>query len=231
VNTAHLVSEHMRKASGLSSKVSARLAKSGSQKQRDGSPPPQQHRQQQQQQPEAASAQAAQSAMPPPQAQPAKQAQPPPGRVERQYSTASWNTVTTLQQYEAQALEMQQRSLAAEEILKQPPADGLPAELRNELAQLHGDANRLLANQLDAILTSARACSPRLCPPRARRAAPGLRRSCRLACCPAAVPGDLNSGKEDARAKRKQLIKMVEALIEAVEKQVKRFDAIRGSTP
>jgi hypothetical protein len=45
-------------------------------------------------------------------------------------------------------------------------------------------------------------------------------------------PGDLHSGKEDARSKRKALIKLVEALIETVEKQVKQVDEIKAqSTP
>ena len=46
------------------------------------------------------------------------------------------------------------------------------------------------------------------------------------------LAGDLHSGKEDARAKRKALIKLVEALIETVETQVKQVDEIKAqSTP
>ena len=63
------------------------------------------------------------------------------------------------------------------------------SDLRNELAQLHGNANKLLATKLDAILT-----------------------------------GELRSGKEEARAKRKQLIGMTETLIDRVEGLVKAYD-------
>lgn len=67
------------------------------------------------------------------------------------------------------------------------------AGLRNELAQLHGNANKLLATRIDAILTS-----------------------------------ELISGRDDARAIRKQLIKDVEKLIDKVEDQVKRVDRLKG---
>ena len=73
------------------------------------------------------------------------------------------------------------------------PGDQLAPALRNELAQLHGNANKILATRIDAILT-----------------------------------GELVSGKDDARAKRKALIKVVEGLIETVEAQVKRYDKARG---
>ena len=75
--------------------------------------------------------------------------------MERQYSTASWNTVLTLEKLEQDAAEMQQCSDNAEALLLSPPEEGLPLSLRNDLAQLHGNANKLLANHLDAILTSA----------------------------------------------------------------------------
>ena len=45
----------------------------------------------------------------------------------------------------------------------------------------------------------------------------------------AILTGDLVSGKDDARAKRKALIQKVEKLIETVEGQVKRFDQMRAS--
>jgi len=38
--------------------------------------------------------------------------------------------------------------------------------------------------------------------------------------------GDLTSGKDDARAMRKEMIRTVEGLIETVEDLVKRFDAL-----
>lgn len=90
---------------------------------------------------------------------------------------------------------MQQKCFAAESTLSGATlASELDPKLRNELAQLHGNANKLLATRIDAILT-----------------------------------GDLVSGKDDARAKRKALIQKVEKLIETVEGQVKRFDQMRAS--
>lgn len=50
---------------------------------------------------------------------------------------------------------------------------------------------------------------------------------CGGVCC----AGDLNSGKDDARAARKQLIKKVEALIEKLESQVRSFDQLRAEQP
>merc|ERR1712228_400280 len=67
----------------------------------------------------------------------------------------------------------------------------LPVGLRNDLAQLHGNANRLLATRLDAIIT-----------------------------------GDLNTGKTEARSRRKAMIQTTEQLIERVEAQVKRIDRL-----
>jgi hypothetical protein len=43
----------------------------------------------------------------------------------------------------------------------------------------------------------------------------------------AALTGELVSGRDDARAKRKALIKTVERLIDSVEKLVKKFDALK----
>ena len=74
--------------------------------------------------------------------------------------------------------------------------DNLDPKLRNQLAQLHGNANRLLATRIDAILTS-----------------------------------ELISGRDDARSKRKTLIKQVEKLIEAVEGQIKRIDKMKVAAP
>ena len=70
---------------------------------------------------------------------------------------------------------------------------GAPLGLRNTMSQLHGNANKLLATRIDAILTS-----------------------------------ELVSGRDDARAKRKALIKVVEELIEKVEGLVKQFDKARA---
>ena len=77
-------------------------------------------------------------------------------------------------------------------MISAPPAAGLEPKLRDELAQLHGNLNKLLATELDAILT-----------------------------------GELNSGKDAARAKRKQLIGKAEKLIDDTEKQVKLFDKVK----
>lgn len=38
--------------------------------------------------------------------------------------------------------------------------------------------------------------------------------------------GELNSGKEDVRAKRKELIRAAEQLIDRVEAQVAKFDTL-----
>lgn len=82
--------------------------------------------------------------------------QSPPGRLERQYSIASQKTVGLLDQIKFDLLDLQQRLSRAEaEIEAPPPTDGLPAALRGELAKLHGDANKLLATRIDAILTGA----------------------------------------------------------------------------
>jgi len=45
----------------------------------------------------------------------------------------------------------------------------------------------------------------------------------------AILTSELVSGRDDARAKRKALIKQVEMLIETVEGQVKRFDKARAN--
>lgn len=60
-------------------------------------------------------------------------------------------------------------------------------------------------------------------PPVHERSADGLVR-CSVLCC----AGELISGRDDARAKRKQLIKQVEKVIETVESQIKRFDKSKG---
>jgi len=104
---------------------------------------------------------------------------------------ASQQTVSVLDQLKLDVLDLQQRSIRAEAVLDAPPADGMPAGIRSDLAQLHGDANKILATRIDAILT-----------------------------------GELTSGKDDARAMRKELIRTVETLIEKVEQQVARFDQL-----
>ena len=115
---------------------------------------------------------------------------PPPRHLERLYSTASYNTVQTLQTIELQVVDMERQAKEYEALLS-GPAEEIPAGTRNKLAQLHGDTNKLLATKLDAILT-----------------------------------GDLNSGKDDARATRKKLTAQMEALIEKVEALVKKHDQL-----
>ena len=112
--------------------------------------------------------------------------------MERSYSVRSQHTVDTLQQIEDELAAMKLKCDEADGILDNPPSDGLPPQLRNTLAQMHGDANKLLATRIDAILT-----------------------------------GELNSGKDDARAKRKQLSGVTEGLIDRVEGQVKKFDKLK----
>ncbi|KAL1511903.1 hypothetical protein AB1Y20_005184 [Prymnesium parvum] len=108
------------------------------------------------------------------------------------YSMRSQETVDTLQEIESALLDIKRKTQQAEALMNDPPSEGLPPQLRNNLAQLHGDANRLLATRIDAILT-----------------------------------GELCSGKEDARAKRKELIALTETLIDQIETQVKRFDQLK----
>jgi hypothetical protein len=75
------------------------------------------------------------------------------GRLERQYSTASSITVDTLDQIELEVLGMAKQSEDYEEVLQQTAGDKLEASMRNGLAQLHGNLNRILATRIDAILT------------------------------------------------------------------------------
>mmetsp|Transcript_19375 Transcript_19375/g.43301 ORF Transcript_19375/g.43301 Transcript_19375/m.43301 type:complete len:180 (-) Transcript_19375:451-990(-) len=113
--------------------------------------------------------------------------------LQRMLSMRSQETVNTLDEIEQQLLAMKVKSDEADTMFSSPPPEGLPSSMRNTLAQLHGDANRLLATRIDAILTS-----------------------------------ELNSGKDDARAKRKQLIGVTESLIDRVEGQVKQYDKLKG---
>ena len=105
----------------------------------------------------------------------------------------STEVADTLDQIELEVGSMEAQLEEAEAILGgHKPGGELDSQLRNDLAQLHGNANKLLATRIDAILT-----------------------------------GELVSGRDDARAKRKALIKTVEKLIDSVEKLVKRFDALK----
>jgi hypothetical protein len=80
----------------------------------------------------------------------------------------------------------------ADSVLADAHAD-IPPGLRNELSQLHGHVNSLLATRLDAIIT-----------------------------------GELHSGRDQARARRKELIRDAEALIERIEQQVQTIDRRAG---
>lgn len=108
------------------------------------------------------------------------------------YSVQSQATVDTLASIELQLAQMTFKVDEAVKTLDEPAADGIDPQLRGDLAQLHGDANKLLATRIDAILT-----------------------------------GELHSGKEDARAKRKHLTQTTEALIVKIEDSVKRYDAFK----
>lgn len=110
------------------------------------------------------------------------------GRDGPRFSVASLDTIDTLAVLEIQLKEMKIKCDDAETFLGGDTSDP-PQGMRNGLAQLHGDLNKLLATKLDAILT-----------------------------------GDLNTGRDAARAKRKELIKTTESMIERVEDQVKRLD-------
>ena len=99
-----------------------------------------------------------------------------PAELTRKYSVASQHTVDTLEGLDMQLKNMQLDLDRSADAIGAPPGTGLDPKLRNDLAQLHGNLNKLLATKLDAILT-----------------------------------GDLNSGKDDARAKRKELIRKVRA--------------------
>jgi hypothetical protein len=99
-----------------------------------------------------------------------------PAELTRKYSVASQHTVDTLEGLDLQLKNMQLDLNRSADAIGAPPGTGLDPKLRNDLAQLHGNLNKLLATKLDAILT-----------------------------------GDLNSGKDDARAKRKELIRKVRA--------------------
>jgi hypothetical protein len=90
---------------------------------------------------------------------------------------------------------------------------------------------RLLATRIDAILTSMprRAhCTRRPhTDVRTRLDSTFLPERLGIPACPI-VLGELNSGKDDARAKRKQLIGVTESLIDRVEGQVKQYDKLKG---
>ena len=75
------------------------------------------------------------------------------------------STHDTLELIELEVVDMQRICEAAENTLQHTAAVQLDPKMRNELAQLHGNANKLLATRIDAILTSA--------PPLARLAGPG----------------------------------------------------------
>jgi len=122
------------------------------------------------------------------------------GGLARQLSAESVAALARLDDIEEQVARMSaatdQLSVALDKAARgsasDEAADTLDRSLRTQIALLHGDANKLLACQLDAVLVS-----------------------------------DLDSGKADARAKRKALTRKAEAIIERLEAEVRRFDEIR----
>jgi len=113
--------------------------------------------------------------------------------LNKRMSNASLQTVGELDSISAQLEMMRLQSENATAALASATCGAeVPVGLRNELSQLHGNANKLLATRLDAILT-----------------------------------GDLNTGRDEARARRKLMIRDVEALIEKTEEQVKHIDRLR----
>lgn len=76
-----------------------------------------------------------------------------PVRMKRGYSIRSEEAVNTLHQIEELIRDLKLEAEAAEAIINNPPEDGPPSELRNKLAQLHGDAYKIMSTRIDAILT------------------------------------------------------------------------------
>ena len=90
-----------------------------------------------------------------------KPAHPPDRRgLERQYSVRSTEVVDTLEQIELEVVAMETQLGQAEATLSafKPGESELDPQLRNDLAQLHGNANKLLATRIDAILTGKPRC-------------------------------------------------------------------------
>ena len=106
------------------------------------------------------------------------------------FSSASASKLDSLDEMDADLSGMEATSADAEAVLT--GGDSIPRTLRTELATLHGDANKLLANRVDALITA-----------------------------------EMSSGREAARAKRKQLVVRAEALIERLEAQIKRLDQLK----
>ena len=80
--------------------------------------------------------------------------QPQGRQLTHQLSVLSMKTVETLEGLEEQIATMKLHCDEAEHDLDNPGNDGFRSGLRSDLATLHGNANRLLATRLDAILTS-----------------------------------------------------------------------------
>ena len=127
---------------------------------------------------------------PEPAAEPAADVGDSDGPPTSRFSSASASKLDSLDEMDADLSAMEAESADAETTLAS--GGSVPRTLRTELAVLHGNANKLLANRVDALLT-----------------------------------GEMSSGREAARAKRKQLVLRAEALIEALEKQIKRVDQLK----
>jgi hypothetical protein len=76
---------------------------------------------------------------------------PPP--QQQRFSFQSQTTLDTLEGLDTDLAQMESVSAAAGKTLASQGMD-LPSALRTELAKLHGDANRLLANRVDAVSTA-----------------------------------------------------------------------------
>mmetsp|Transcript_47870 Transcript_47870/g.102274 ORF Transcript_47870/g.102274 Transcript_47870/m.102274 type:complete len:123 (-) Transcript_47870:347-715(-) len=113
-----------------------------------------------------------------------------PTRLEPQYSVRSKLTVDALEDTASvlRAYEAAVDKAAAQ--LANPPPSGLSITLRSELAQLYGNVNKLLEENVDATTTM-----------------------------------DLNTGKQDAKAQKKELTHWADALIVRVQALIAQLDA------
>jgi hypothetical protein len=107
-------------------------------------------------------------------------------------SSASENVVSILEELEMELAAMSNKCTKAAAALEAEAAAGtaVPMGLRSELAQLHGNANKLLAQRLDSLIV-----------------------------------GELTTGQDEARARRKALVVACEVLIEATEAHIQTIDA------
>ena len=79
----------------------------------------------------------------------------------RGFSVVSASKLVSLDAMEEELAAMEAESAAAEDHLSRSEAS-LPVGLRTELSLLHGNANKLLATKVDAVLTGAQSPGPTL---------------------------------------------------------------------